>query len=149
MEQKRLLPPTYLQLGLLAMVALHFLFSGPRLIVSPWRYFGIPILLLGGWLSVYADALFKRLGTEIKPFRESSLVVSEGPYRYSRHPMYVGFMGTLFGAGLLAGTLLPLLVVPVMLVLFTVRFILPEERHMEQQFGDDYRRYRASVRMWF
>jgi protein-S-isoprenylcysteine O-methyltransferase Ste14 len=136
-------------MGLLGMVVLHFLLSGPRLIAAPWRFIGVPVALLATWLTVRADALFKELGTEVKPFRKSSLVVEEGPFRFSRHPMYVGFLGILLGVAVLAGTLLPLLVVPVMLVLFTVRFVLPEERHMEEQFGEEYRSYQARVRRWF
>jgi protein-S-isoprenylcysteine O-methyltransferase Ste14 len=143
------LPPTYLLIGLIVMAGLHFLLSGPRLIVTPWRFAGVPLLLWGAWLAVRADALFKRLGTEVKPFRASRLVVDEGPYRYSRHPMYLGFIGILAGCAVLSGTLLPMLTLVVMVWLFTVRFVLPEEAHMEEQFGDEYRRYRSRVRMWF
>jgi len=148
MERERLLPPTYLWLGLIAMGLLHFLLSGPRLVWSPWRFLGIPIALLGAWLSIRADAVFKELRTEVKPFRESRLVVAQGPFRFSRHPMYLGFMGVLAGLAVLGGTLLPLLLVGVMFWLLSVRFVLPEERHMEQQFGEEYRRYRSQVRRW-
>jgi protein-S-isoprenylcysteine O-methyltransferase Ste14 len=148
MRRDGALPPTYLLLGLLGIVVLHFTFPGPRLIGSPWRLIGVPAALLALWLTIRADALFKELGTEIKPFRRSSLVVDQGPFRFSRHPMYVGFLGILLGVAVLAGTLLPLLVVPAMFVLFTVRFVLPEERHMEEQFGEEYRSYRARVRRW-
>ena len=127
---------------------LHFLFSGPRLIGAPWRFTGIPVALAGAWLAVTADALFKRLGTEIKPFKPSRLVVTEGPFRFSRHPMYLGFMLLLGGVAVLAGTLLPLLVLGVMGSVFTVRFIVSEERHMEEQFGAEYRDYKSRVRMW-
>jgi len=148
MQRRSILPPTYLLFGLIAMVTLHLLFSGHRLIAPPWRFLGVPVALVGLWITIRADALFKRLGTEIKPFRESSLVVTEDLYRFSRHPMYVGFMLLLGGVGVLAGTLFPLLLVGVMFWLFTVRFVLPEERHMEQQFGDAYREYKSRVRMW-
>jgi protein-S-isoprenylcysteine O-methyltransferase Ste14 len=142
------LPPTYLLLGLLVMVVLHFVLSGPRIIRAPWRFLGVPVALLALWLTIRADALFKELGTEVKPFKPSSLVVDRGPFRLSRHPMYLGFLGILLGVAVLAGTTLPLLVVPVMFVLFSVRFVLPEEQHMEEQFGEAYRSYRARVRRW-
>lgn len=148
MERRPVLPPTYLYLGLLGMLLLHFLFSGPRVIRGPWRFVGPPLALVGAWLAVASDALFKRLGTEVKPFRPSSLVVTEGPYRLSRHPMYLGFLLLLGGVAVLAGTLFPLLVLGVMAWLFTVRFVVPEERHMEEQFGAAYRDYRSRVRMW-
>jgi protein-S-isoprenylcysteine O-methyltransferase Ste14 len=136
-------------LGLLAMLALHFLLSGPRLITSPWRFLGVPAVVLGAWLAVAADALFKRVGTEIKPFRPSRLVVDEGLYRFSRHPMYLGFLALLAGVAVLAGTLAPVIVFCVMVWLFSAHFVIPEERHMEEQFGDEYRAYKARVRRWF
>lgn len=148
MNEKRLLPPTYLMLGLLSIVATHFVLSGPRLVFGPWRLLGVPLVAAGAAVSVVADSLFKRHKTEIKPFRESRLVVSEGPFRFSRHPMYVGFTALLLGFAVLAGTLVPLLIVPVAGWLFQTRFMVPEERHMEEQFGQEYRRYRASVRRW-
>ena len=148
MKRNRLLPPTYLMIGLFVMAALHFLLSGPRLIGAPWRFFGIPVGIAGVWLSIWADALFKKVGTEIKPSEPSSLVVSEGPFAFSRHPMYLGFLAVLAGCSVMAGTLTPLLAFGVMVWLFTVRFVVPEEAHMEEQFGEEYRRYRERVRRW-
>jgi protein-S-isoprenylcysteine O-methyltransferase Ste14 len=133
----------------MAMALVHFTCSGPRLIWAPWRFGGVPIVALGTWLSIYTDALFKRRGTEIKPLRESKTVVVEGPYRFSRHPMYLGFLCVLGGAAVLAGTVTPLVVFGVMVWLFTAHFVIPEERHMEEQFGDRYLEYRSRVRRWF
>jgi protein-S-isoprenylcysteine O-methyltransferase Ste14 len=127
---------------------LHFLLSGPRLIWGLWRFAGIAIAIVGASLAVWADAIFKRVGTEVKPFRKSSVVVKVGPFRHSRHPMYLGFMGIILGAAVLAGTLLPLLLVVAMFVLLSMLFVHPEERHMEEQFGEEYRRYRSEVRRW-
>ena len=124
MKPEGVLPPTYLFIGLIVMVLLHLFVSGPRIIIAPWRLIGIPVVLLAVWLTIYTDSLFKKLGTEIKPFHESSMVVTRGPYRFSRHPMYLGFMCILIGVAVLAGTLFPLLVVPVMFLLFTVRYVL-------------------------
>ena len=49
-------------------------------------------LLIGGGLAVavFVDLIFKRRGTTILPFRESSALVTEGPFRYSRNPIYCG-----------------------------------------------------------
>ncbi len=109
---------------------------------------GIPILVLGSAITVWADALFKKVGTEVKPFRNSSLVVDEGPYRISRHPMYLGFLGIVFGLAVLAGTVVPLILGVLMFCLLSALFVIPEERHMEEQFGEEYRMYRSRVRRW-
>jgi protein-S-isoprenylcysteine O-methyltransferase Ste14 len=148
MQQTRILPPTYLLVGLCTMGLLHFFLSGPRLIWGPWRFAGIVLAVMGVVLTVWADALFKKYGTEVKPFRNSIIVVKDGPFRRTRHPMYLGFMGIVFGAAIIAGTLLPLLLVGAMFWLFSVLFVIPEERHMEEQFGEEYRQYRSEVRRW-
>jgi protein-S-isoprenylcysteine O-methyltransferase Ste14 len=149
MSARRPLPPTYLLLGLIAMGLLHLLASGPHLVPGVWRLAGVPLIVFGAWLAISADALFKRLGTEIKPFRASGLVVAEGPFRFSRHPMYLAFLAILAGAAVLAGTLVPFIVFGIMVWLFTHHFVVPEERHMEEQFGEAYRAYKARVRRWF
>jgi len=148
MPRTRVLPPTYLLVGLIAMGLLHMLLSGPSVVPGYWRLAGLAFIVPGSIVTVWADALFKKHGTEIKPFKESSLVVRDGPFRFTRHPMYLGFMGIIGGAAVLAGTLAPLLLTLVMFVLFSVLYVVPEERHMEQQFGDEYRRYRSEVRRW-
>jgi protein-S-isoprenylcysteine O-methyltransferase Ste14 len=142
------LPPTYLLLALVIMGLVHFLFPGPRLVWGAWRLLGLPLAVFGTWLSIHADALFKKVGTEIKPFRESSVLVTDGPYRFTRHPMYLGFTCLLLGLSVLSGNLLPLVVAVIGFWLFNARFVVPEERHMEEQFGDDYRAYRSRVRRW-
>ena len=149
MAPSRVLPPTYLMTSLCAMGLFHFLLSGPRLIWGPWRWAGVAVAVLGAALAVWADALFKKVGTEIKPFQPSSMVVKTGPFGHSRHPIYLGFMGIILGAALLAGTLVPVLLAGAMFVLFLVLFVLPEERHREEQFGAEYRQYRSEVRRWF
>jgi protein-S-isoprenylcysteine O-methyltransferase Ste14 len=148
MKRSRVLPPTYLFCALVAVGLTHFVFPGPRILWGWWRLLGLPLAVLGAWLSVHSDALFKRVGTEIKPFRESSKLVTYGPYRFSRHPMYLGFTFLLLGLSVLAGTLVPLVVTVVGFCAFNFRFAVPEERHMEEQFGDDYRAYRSRVRRW-
>lgn len=145
---KRPLPPTYFLVALLAMVGLHLLAPGPRLIGSLWRLGGVALIAIGLGLNVWADGLFKKHRTEVKPFRASSTLVVEGPFRFSRNPMYVGMLAVLGGAAVLAGTLTPFFVLIVMGWLLTAHFVVREERHMEEQFGDPYRAYKARVRRW-
>lgn len=147
MARKPMLPPTYFLLALVAMAGLRIALPGPRLFHGGWWWMaGVVLIVLSVWIELWADGLFKRVGTEVKPFRASSTLVVEGPFRFSRNPMYLGMVGILTGLAILAGTLTPLLVVVLLAWLLTVRFIIPEERHMEEQFGEAYREYRARVR---
>lgn len=145
---KNPLPPTYLLVALLAIGTLHLLLPGPQLLRSPWRYLGVVPIGVGVWLNIWADGLFKRLGTEVKPFRDSTTLVSSGPYRVSRHPMYLGMLGVVLGAALLAGSTMPFAVALVLWCLLRVHFVIPEEASMRRQFGAQYEEYAQHVRRW-
>ena len=146
--RKRALPPTYLLGSIVAMIALHFLLPWRRVIPHPWRLLGIAGVLVGIVLALVADRAFKRHRTTVKPFEESTSLVTTGAYAISRHPMYLGFVLLLGGIAVLLGSLTPLLVVGVFAVLMERMFIRVEERMMEAQFGQAWLAYKAKVRRW-
>ena len=148
-QPRRIMPPAYFGGALALMLLLHFLLSGPTWLGLPWGYVGIPLIGAGATLAVVGSRLFEKRGTTIKPFEESSVLVLEGPFRYSRNPMYLGMVLILLGLALLLGTLTPVLVVPVFVVLLRLRFIHAEEAALERTFGQEYRDYRSRVRRWF
>ena len=150
-ETKRPLPPVYFYAGLAAMIGLHVLFPIVRFYryVDPVvRYAGLAPILAGVALNLWADGLFKKAGTEVKPFRESSSLVTDGPFRMSRNPMYLGGLLIFIGTAVLLGSLMAVLVIPPMMALVHVHFIVPEERDMARQFGAEYDAYRRRVRRW-
>jgi protein-S-isoprenylcysteine O-methyltransferase Ste14 len=103
-------------------------------------------LLLGGVALVMAgEGAFKRVGTNVPPWRPSLALATTGISVRLRNPMYVGAMLILAGiAAALASDWLAILLIPTALVLhFGV--VRREERYLEGKFGDDYRRYKASV----
>lgn len=93
---------------------------------------------------------FRRARTTIVPWRpdKSTALVTDGVYRWSRNPMYVGLALLLTALAVYRGSL-PALIGPVVFVLYITRFqIAPEERVMQQLFGAQYDAYRARVRRW-
>ncbi len=110
---------------------------------------GIVLLVAGVALTGWAQLTFKRHSAEIYPWAEGhSTLVTSGPFRFSRNPMYLGLIVLGVGAALIAGTWLMWLV-PVLLFVLDNFVIIPfEERSMERAFGDAYRDYRARVRRW-
>jgi protein-S-isoprenylcysteine O-methyltransferase Ste14 len=147
-HKRKPLPPTYLVVALVAIVALHLLLPGPRVVGSPWRYLGLLPIGLGAWLNLWADGLFKKRGTEVKPFLDSTVLVTDGPYRITRHPMYLGMLLIAIGTALVAGSTTPILVAFGLWWSLTTRFIVPEEAAMRRQFGSGYERYERQVRRW-
>ena len=144
----RVLPPVYLLGALILMVCLHLFLPGPQVFRFPVRYIGLPVLVLALAVVVWAAGLFRRAGTTIKPFEESSMLVLDGPYRWSRNPIYVAMIGGLIGIGVLLGSLSPFVVIPMFAAVIGVRFIRAEEAALERIFGTAYVAYKARVRRW-
>ena len=92
--------------------------------------------------------LFRRRGTAIKPFQESSALVTDGVYRFTRNPMYLGMVIGLTGVACMLGTVTPLLVIPIFIWVIRTRFIRVEEGMLAERFGDEYVQYQARVRRW-
>ena len=80
--------------------------------------------------------------------REGKRMVTDGPFRWTRNPMYLGmtlvYVALALGFDSLGAALL---LVPVLLIIRS-QVIGREERYLEAKFGDDYRSYKASVRRW-
>ena len=144
----RILPPVYFVLALFAMVLVHYVLPGPRWIEAPWRYLGSVLVFAAVTGVICAAMLFRFAGTAIKPYETSAALVTAGPYRFTRNPMYLGMVTTLIGTGIVLGTTFPFAVVPLFAVLIQVRFIRMEEGMLESAFGQAYRDYRSSVRRW-
>lgn len=124
----------------------------PALVLPlPWRLgWGLGLAALGLLIGLAGVLAFLRAHTTVNPMQPAdakSLVVS-GVFRFSRNPMYLGLALVLLGWGLYLAHPLSL----AMLALFVGymnRFqILPEERAMEQLFGEQFRAYRRRVRRW-
>jgi protein-S-isoprenylcysteine O-methyltransferase Ste14 len=144
----RLLPPTYFVASLVLMAALALLLPIAPLLSWPWRAAGLVPIAAGVWLNLAADRAFKQRGTTVKPFERSSALVTDGPFRASRNPMYLGMVLILVGAVMLLGALSPFLVVAAFTGVIATRFIPAEERMLGETFGDAWTAYRKRTRRW-
>jgi protein-S-isoprenylcysteine O-methyltransferase Ste14 len=143
-----LVPPLYFLMALLLMGFFHRAAPGAHIFQTPYRYAGIVLAAGALGLIVWAALLFRRAGTNIRPFLPSTALVVAGPYKYTRNPMYLGMAGILLGAGVFMGSITPFVVIPAFMALITERFIVPEEAKLEDAFGRDYLDYKARVRRW-
>ena len=110
----------------------------------------VGLVVLAGGLSLMGWGLvtFRRAGTPVVPVRSARLVVTTGPFRYTRNPMYLGLATAYFGLALLLNQAWPIVLLPLVLIVLTVLVIEREERHLARLFGAKYDAYRARVRRW-
>lgn len=104
---------------------------------------GLSFLLMGILLALWATASFQEMNFE-KPTR----IVTQGPYAFSRNPMYVAWTLIYLAIALLMNTWWLILLLPGPLLITHFYDIPGEERQLEQKFGEAYRSYRARVRRY-
>lgn len=141
-------PPVYLLAGgTLIYLASRRPDRAPR---PRWRWLGLPLVALGLALDIHSLLAFKRRQTTPNPFRpeKATQLVSEGAYRFTRNPMYLGMALILSGWSLLRASLSGLAVVPAFIWTLTQVQIMPEEKRLAQNFGEPYRAYLKRVRRW-
>ena len=103
---------------------------------------------LGGLVALAAIRRFKAAGTSFRTHEPTTAILSDGLYGVSRNPIYLGLTAIYLGVGVMADAgWVAVLLGPLLLVMhFGV--IAREERYLERKFGDEYLRYKASVRRW-
>ncbi len=148
MRLRSIMPTMWLLLALLLMVALHFLLPGMIALRAPWSLFGLLPVAAGLIINTLADRAFHLAHTTVKPFQESSALVTTGVFGFTRNPMYLGFVLALAGAAWLLGSLTPWLVIPPFALLMQRGYIIEEERMLAETFGPTWDAYRARVRRW-
>lgn len=104
----------------------------------------------GLFIDLVSVAAFIRARTTVNPLApdKANALVMSGLYRISRNPMYLGMLMILLGWAIHLGDALAFLPAGLFIVLIEVLQIRPEERALEEKFGDDYRAYKKRVRRW-
>ncbi|MGD8571486.1 MAG: isoprenylcysteine carboxylmethyltransferase family protein [Gammaproteobacteria bacterium] len=148
MANKKILPPTYLFISILLMATFHFFFPLVEVIAYPWVLIGCLPLFLGIALNLIADKAFKLCNTTVKPFQESTVLITTGVFGVTRHPMYLGMILILLGVAILTGSLTPFFVVPVFAIIMEKIFVNIEERMLAEKFGETWLEYKSKVRRW-
>ena len=127
---------------------LHLVFPLHVLPTTLARGIGVVCVLVSLPLAIATLRALSRAHTPIDPMKPTTALVTEGPFRSSRNPLYVALTLLYLGVAFLVNALwILLLVVPVWLV---IRYgvIAREEAYLTRKFGDAYRQYTAQVRRW-
>ena len=144
-------PPIIFVVGFVAGWMLHRAWALP--ILPGGRVFAAVIL---GWaaivaglgLMLWALVTFARARTAILPSRPARGIVTSGPYRFTRNPMYVGLAVAYVGFALLVNSVWPIALLPIVIALLTTLVIRREEHYLASAFGPTYAEYTRRVGRW-
>ncbi|WP_438464518.1 methyltransferase family protein [Marinomonas sp. PE14-40] len=146
---KKLLPPILFLLFILLILASCWLLGSRHNLVFPYNLLGIPWILIGYLMAIKGKNLFKKLDTNIMTFDKPDKLVTEGLYRFSRNPMYLGFVIALIGVALVSGAAISSFLWVFLFFIITNKwYIAFEEKMMTETFGQEYVDYCKRVRRW-
>lgn len=148
MRRPRVIPPVYFAAAVAVMIALHWYLPLRRLMPRPWNWLGLVPIAVAAVLSGWAISLFIWRRTTVHPGHTPTRLVTGGPFRFTRNPMYVSLTLMLIGVAVLLGSVSPWLMVPLFVWGINHNIIPGEEARMVEAFGEKYRQYQAHVRRW-
>jgi protein-S-isoprenylcysteine O-methyltransferase Ste14 len=138
------------------------LYAGAFVVVLVFRWFrpmpivggaaavwpGLACVALGIGLATWGRRTMQAAGTNINPYRPSTAIVTSGPFRYSRNPLYLALTLLYVGLTLAFNTWWGIAVLVPLVIVMHTGVVLREERYLEQKFGESYRQYRSEVRRY-
>ncbi len=146
---KTKIPPPIIALVMIAIIYLS------SLIIEPISFgyqtlISILVVLTGLACAIPSFWLFAKHKTTISPFipSETTVLVTDGMYRYSRNPMYLGLVLLTIAATIFFGTWMGVVIVFAFIFLLNILQIIPEEEALLDIFGDEYIEYKKIVRRW-
>ena len=142
------MPTTYFIILLLLFIGFHFVFPLLKFIFSPYNYLGFGLIIFGIIMNLWTDLLFKKKQTTVKPYEMPNFFVTSGPFKLSRHPMYLGMMSILLGVAIFLGSLITF-AFPIIFIMIMEKLFIPlEEKNLKNKFGNQYVDYKRRVRRW-
>lgn len=145
--QKKVLPPTLFVICIFSTVILSFIWP-IDIIMFPYNLVGVIFLFVGLMISRNGSNKFEKVGTNINTFDEPDILVTDGLFKYSRNPMYLGFVIALFGVSIILGTVSSFIILIIFILITDQWYIKFEERVMMEKFGEKYMNYMKITRRW-
>jgi protein-S-isoprenylcysteine O-methyltransferase Ste14 len=142
------LPPLLYAAVFLVVVALRWFVPMP---ITAWSIavpVGVAVSVAAIAIARWGRKTMQAAGTNINPGLPATTVVTSGPFRYSRNPLYVALTILYLGLTLAVNTWWGLVLLIPLLVTMHLGVVLREERYLDRKFGDSYRQYRSRVRRY-
>jgi protein-S-isoprenylcysteine O-methyltransferase Ste14 len=140
-------PPLIYAAALAAMLVLRWLWPLPILGGAAF-WPGVALVALGVGILIWGRRTLVAGGTNVDPSLPSTAVITSGPYRFSRNPLYGGLAVVYLGLTLAFDAWWGIVLLALVLIVMHLGVIQREERYLERKFGDGYRHYRSAVRRY-
>lgn len=123
--------------------------DGPLKTTPPGFWLGGAIVI-SGFLGIMLPALLvmRRSGQSPNPLKPTPSILTHGPFRYTRNPMYLTMIVACIGFAVLLANWWIVVLTPFGALLLQQLAIVPEERYLTAKFGDEYRSYQQQIRRW-
>ncbi len=143
-------PPPLIYLGgiLLGVVLDRWERPWPVFASAGPRWSGLAAIAVGIAMIVAARRAMLAAETNINPFKPTTAIVSSGPFRFTRNPLYVSMTLIYLGLTLVVNTWWTFLLLGPVLLIIHFGVVKREERYLEGKFGESYRAYRLRVRRY-
>jgi protein-S-isoprenylcysteine O-methyltransferase Ste14 len=141
-------PPILLLIHIFAAFLLNWLFPLPAAFPKILVWVGYLLVVVGIGLAFSAAGRFLKARTTLDPHGSVAEIVTSGPYRFSRNPIYLGFVCLLIGFPFIFRTYWGLILSPVFMISLYQLVIKQEESYLEKKFGDSYTSYKSQVGRW-
>ena len=132
--------------GLIAHYTLWPVSPLPNLVARP---LGAVLFVLSGILAHRAHRAMERVGTNVFPTQPTLALATDGPFRFTRNPLYIAALGVYLGVALWVNSVVMLLLIIPMAAVLHWGIVLREEQYLSAKFPEVYAAYRAQVRRWF
>lgn len=143
------LPPVLVGATLLGGAAIHYLLWPTTLLpVVPARIAAALLFIASGVVAYLAEREMHGAGTNVLPTRPALALVTGGPFRWTRNPLYVAAIGVALGVSLWVNGVFPLVLLAPMSLVMHYGVVLREERYLLDRFGAEYEAYCARVPRW-
>lgn len=141
-------PPILLGGAMLLGFVLDWLHPIPLFPPVAARILGVTLFVLSGALAYWAQTVLRRAGTNISPNQPTLALVTRGPYRRTRNPLYLAGLGVFLGVACFVNGLAPFLLFAPLVALLHWGVVRREERYLSVKFDEAYRAYQSEVRRW-
>jgi protein-S-isoprenylcysteine O-methyltransferase Ste14 len=140
--------PPFLYLGAFVVVLLARLVLPLRMVEGSLAAPGVALAALGIGIAVWGRRTMVAAGTNVRPTQPATTIVTSGPFRFSRNPLYCALTLLYLGLTAIVNTWWGVIVLVPLLVVMHVGVVRREERYLERKFGDTYRQYKSRVRRY-